>query len=81
MALVQSLEKTRAVGVCSWDRFKRRAALPDAGVGLLELEEAGAALGEHGRRLGIQGDGFGEEVERFAPETRSRDLGTVKRDI
>ena len=42
-------------------------AVPDAGVGLLQFELAGASLGEHGRRAGVKLDGLREEVDGFGP--------------
>ena len=37
-------------------------AVSDASIGLLQLEEAVAPLGEHGGRLGVEEDGLGEQV-------------------
>ena len=42
--------------------FDGLVAVPDASVGSLQLEEAVAPLGKHGCGLGIEEDGFGEEV-------------------
>ena len=50
--------------------FDGFVAVPDAGVGSFQLEEAVASLGEHGRGLGVEEDGFGEEVGRFLVVTR-----------
>ena len=50
--------------------FDGFVAVPDAGVGSFQLEEAVAPLGEHGRGLGVEEDGFGEEVGRFLEVTR-----------
>ena len=50
--------------------FDGFVAVPDAGVGSFQLEEAVAPLGEHGRGLGVEEDGFGEEVGRFLEVAR-----------
>lgn len=42
-------------------------AVADAGVGLLQLEVAGSALGKHGGRVRVQDDGLREQVDGLGP--------------
>ena len=67
----------RYVPVCSasefvsscivWIQLNGSRAIPDAGVGLLELEIAVAALGKHGGRVRVQDDGLGEKADGLLP--------------
>ncbi len=50
-----------------WVEFDGPGAVSDAGVGLLLLEVAGAALGKHGGRVRVQHDRFREQVDGFVP--------------
>ena len=55
-------------------------AVPNTGPGLLELEEAGSTLGEHGGRVRVQLDGLGQQLNRLLPLTLTQKAMTMKRN-
>ena len=50
-----------------WVDLDGPGAVSDASVRLLKLQVARTALGEHGRGLRVQLDGFREQVDGFVP--------------